>query len=325
MILMNRLVAVLLVSMILLSCEAPHRNPLDPKNPDYSFARVDGVVRTVSLPVEPIAQTVVYWLSGSEQSLSDQQGIFELILPSQRNGWLVFSHEDFHSDSVFINWPVNNEFKVDVYLNALPKMDSLAVYSVVLNRFPSFQKEQLIIEATITDRDNDIDSIQAIFNGNNQDFLLPYNTTEKLFRREFSIFDLEIIGLEEQVGQPVRIGVKDIFSNFIIVGEGQLGRVIHDEVIFISPAADTTTGPSPTLIWQRFEPGFTFQYNVEIYTNELAPQLVWAHRGLVMDQTSFSVDSELPNGSYFWVIWAVDMFGNRTRSKLAAFNVLGGM
>ena len=104
------------------------------------------MIRTVSLPVEPVAQTVVYWQSGSEQTLTDQQGIFELLLPTDRDGWLVFSHRDFHSDSVFVNWPANKELKVDVYLNALPWLDSLAVYSVVLNRFPSFQKEQLIIE-----------------------------------------------------------------------------------------------------------------------------------------------------------------------------------
>jgi len=322
---MNRLTAVLLVITILLSCEAPHRNPLDPKNPAYGYARVSGVVRTVSLPVEPVAQTVVYWQSGSEQILTDQQGIFELLLPTDRDGWLEFSHRDFHSDSVFVNWPANKELKVDVYLNALPCLDSLAVYSVVLNRFPSFQKEQLIIESRINDRDNDIDSVRAIFYGETQGYHLPYNTTEKSFRREFSILDLGVISIEKLVGHPVQIGVTDIFSNFLIVGQGRLVRVIHDEVIFISPAADTTTGPRPTLVWQRFEPGFSFHYNVEIYTNEVAPQLVWAHRGLAMDQTTFTVDSELPDGSYFWVIWAVDTFGNRTRSKLADFNVQGGI
>jgi hypothetical protein len=322
---MNRLTTLLLVITILISCEAPHRNPLDPKNPAYSYARISGVVQTVSLPVEPIAQTVVYWQSDLEQTLTDQQGKFELLLPTDRDGWLLFSHQDFHSDSIFVNWPENKELNVDIHLNALPRLDSLAVYSVVLNRFPSFQKEQLIIEARINDRDNDIDSVQAIFFGDTQGYHLPYNTTEKSFRREFSIFDLGVIGLEELAGQPVRIEVKDIFSNFLIVGQGQLVRVIHDEVIFISPAGDTTTGSGPTLVWQRFEPGFEFHYNVEIYTNEVAPQLVWAQIGLAMDQTTLIVDSELPDGSYFWVIWAVDIFGNRTRSKPAAFNVQGGM
>jgi hypothetical protein len=218
---MNRLTTLLLVITILISCEAPHRNPLDPKNPAYSYARISGVVQTVSLPVEPIAQTVVYWQSDLEQTLTDQQGKFELLLPTDRDGWLLFSHQDFHSDSIFVNWPENKELNVDIHLNALPRLDSLAVYSVVLNRFPSFQKEQLIIEARINDRDNDIDSVQAIFFGDTQGYHLPYNTTEKSFRREFSIFDLGVIGLEELAGQPVRIEVKDIFSNFLIVGQGQ--------------------------------------------------------------------------------------------------------
>ena len=318
---MNRLTATLLVITIVLSCEAPHKNPLDPKNPIYNYARVSGVVRTVSLPVQTVPQTVVSWQSGSEQTLTDQQGKFELLLPSAVDGWMLFFHEDFHPDSLFINWPANKESKADVYLNALPRLDSLAVYSVVLNRFPSLQKEQLIIEARISDRDNDIDSVRAIFYGEIQEYHLPYNTTEKSFQREFSILDLGVLSFEEQVGEPVQISVTDIFSNFHTVGKDQLVRVIHDEVIFISPSGNITTGPGPTLVWQRFEPGFSFYYDLEIYTNEVAPQLVWTHRELAMDQTTFTVNSDLPEGSYFWVIWAVDTFGNRTRSKLAAFNV----
>jgi hypothetical protein len=142
-----------------------------------------------------------------------------------------------------------------------------------------------------------------------------------LFQQEFSILDLGVISMEEMVGEMIQIGVTDISSRYQIVGQDQLVRVIYDEVIFVSPAADTTTGPRPTLVWLPFDPGFTINYDLEIYTNELAPQLVWAKRGLAMGQTTYDVDTDLPDGAYFWVIWAIDTYGNRTRSKLAAFNV----
>ena len=312
---------VLFVTMVLFACEAPHNNPLDPNNPNYKFGRISGSVQTISLPLEPVAQTVVSWRSGANQTISDNQGQFDLLLKPVMDGWLLFNHPQFHPDSVFVNWPANKEFKVDIFLNTLPKMDSLTIYSVVLNRFPSFQKEELVLKAHIKDRDNDIDSVHAVFFGEIQRFYLPFNTTEKSYQRKLSVFDLGLLSFEDIIGQPVNITVKDIFSNTVDVGQNQLVRVIYEEVIFISPK-DTTTGRRPTLIWQQFDPNFDFYYDVEIYTNEVAPQLIRSYKKLAMDQTSLDVDSDLPEGNYFWVIWAIDSFGNRTRSKPAAFSVM---
>jgi hypothetical protein len=291
-------------------------------NPDYNYSRIRGRVLTLSLPVEPVSQTVVSWQSGSKQTFTDQMGEFDLLLASAKDGWLFFSHPAYHSDSVYIDWPESNQFNTDISLNAVSVLDSLTIYSVVLNRFPSFQKEELFIKAYITDRDNDIDSVRAVISGDGRSFHLPFNTTDKSFQRELSIFDLGITGLEEIIGKPVQIFVRDIFSRNLSVGHNQLVRVIHDDVIFISPE-DTTTGKRPTLTWQPFQTGFEFHYTIEIYTDEVAPQLVWMHERLAMEQTMYTVDQDLQDGNYFWVIWAIDDFGNRTRSKLAAFSVQG--
>ena len=167
--------------------------------------------------------------------------------------------------------------------------------------------------------------MEAFFFNKTHGFHLPYNTTEKSFRSEFSILDLGVFSLEDYVGQSVEIGVTDINSHSLIIGQGRLVRVIYDVVIFISPTGNEITGSTPTLMWQQFEPGFDFYYDVEIYTNELEPQLVWSSKGLSMNQTEVIVNSELADDSYFWVIWAIDTFGNCTRSKLSAFTVQAGM
>ena len=105
---MNRLTATLLVITIVLSCEAPHKNPLDPKNPIYNYARVSGVVRTVSLPVQTVPQTVVSWQSGSEQTLTDQQGKFELLLPSAVDGCCFFMRISILIPYSSIGRPIKN-------------------------------------------------------------------------------------------------------------------------------------------------------------------------------------------------------------------------
>ena len=322
---MKCLITIVFLVLFILSCEAPHDNPLDPQNADYRYGRISGVVRTVSLPVIPVTHSNVSWPSASEETETGAQGEFDMLIYQPKDGWLLFSHPDFYPDSVYISWADTKEKEIDGYLNALPHLDSLSVYSVVLNRHPSLQKEQLIIEAFVSDRDNDIDSVQVFFFNTTNGFHLPYNTTEKSFRSEFSILDLGVFSLEDYVGQPVAIGVRDINSHFILVGEAQLIRVIYDQVFLISPTGNEITGSTPALTWQRFEPGFDFYYDVEIYTNELAPQLVWSAKELTVDQSEIIVDSELTDGSYFWVVWAIDIFGNRTRSKLSAFTVQAGM
>jgi len=318
---MSRLTAVLAILTILSACEAPHKNPLDPKNPDYSFGRITGSVYTVSLPVEAVPQTLVSWQPAGQQSQTDGLGKFELLTPGMVDGWLIFTHPDFRSDSVYVHWSPEKMIDFNIYLNALPQLDSLAVYSIVLNRFPSLQKEQLVVEAQISDRDNDIDSVKTRFPEQAIEFYLPYNTTTKSYLREFSILDLAIPNLEEMVGRPLQLTVTDVFSHETPVGQGQLVRVIHEEILSVSPDGETITGPRPTLVWQPFTVEFQFRYDIEIYTNEVAPQLVWAEQGLDRYQTSFSVDTDLPDAAYFWVIWAIDSFGNRTRSKPAAFQV----
>ena len=123
------------------------------------------------------------------------------------------------------------------------------------------------------------------------------------------------------VGYNIYIEVKDIFSKQFIVGQDILKRVIRQEVMFKSPSGNEITTPSPDLVWEIFNPGFDFEYSLQIYTAELTPQLVWQKDNLNSDLINYTVDIVLPANEYFWVIWAIDIFGNRTRSKPASFKV----
>jgi hypothetical protein len=60
---------------------------------------------------------------------------------------------------------------------------------------------------------------------------------------------------------------------------------------------------------------------VQVFTAEIIPQLVWEKRQLAAATDSCLVGQSLQPGEYFWVIWALDEFGNRTRSKPASFKV----
>ncbi len=150
---------------------------------------------------------------------------------------------------------------------------------------------------------------------------LNYNNQTKFYEEEFSDFDLSVDDLSELIGIKFDFIVKDIEGKEYKIGSEKLNRIIKDEIILESPINYDSTSSKPTLIWRRFTPGFKFFYNVEIYNDEFPPSIVWSKKNIDMDSISVSVDTDLPSGNYFWVLWCVDQFLNRARSRPASLKL----
>jgi hypothetical protein len=142
-----------------------------------------------------------------------------------------------------------------------------------------------------------------------------------LYTHTFSIYDFNISSLEELIGYPFHLSVRDHFDHTTIFELGAINRVIGEEVFFREPSGNEITGQTPTLIWDGYAAGFDFTYKVEIFTADLTPQLQWQKEQIDRSETSCVVDTALPEGPYYWVIWVIDNFGNRIRSKPASFTV----
>ncbi len=136
-----------------------------------------------------------------------------------------------------------------------------------------------------------------------------------------SLYELQISETEAIIGHPFEISVKDIFNRKSIIGAGDVQRVMREEVIFISPSGNETTPAQPVLNWQEYQAGFIFTLQLQVFKADIIPELVWEKIQLAAETVTCTVDQVLPAGEYFWVIWAVDEFGNRTRSKPASFKV----
>ena len=305
----------------LAGCEAPRNNPLDPENPANIYQLINGEVKSVSIPYQPLKDVLVYWPENALSASTDQQGSFSLEMIDAGPGWLYFSRPGYFKDSTLISWENSNSQFVEMFLNAHPVIDEQEVYSSIENRYPSLQTEKMHINIEITDTDNDIDSVFINFDILAQKHLLDYNTTSKQYERTFSIYDLDISSLDELVGHPLTLEIKDIFNKSHRTIISSIKRVIRDEIIFISPSGNEITGQTPTLVWQPFNPGFGFTYILEIFTSEITPQLQWSMTSVPDTASYYTVDVPLLPDEYFWVIWAVDEFGNRTRSKPASFKV----
>ncbi|MEL6821274.1 MAG: hypothetical protein AAFP70_05915 [Calditrichota bacterium] len=308
---------------ILLQCEAPRNNPLDPSNPNSPYVTLRGTIESLSLPRTNVSGARIIWGNGSEAVISDADGRFRMsnILPE--DGWLIVEKEGFHADSSYIEWGGNKEFVQDMVLNARPALTSLRIYTVVINRPPFLREYNVTIEAAITDVDNDIDSVSWKVEDLDIKGVLKYDLDAERYAINFTPSQYNL-GNEDIVGYPFDISVKDKDGNAVEIGKNQISRFISGEVMLSSPLiTDPPVTEKPTLVWESFNPGYSHTYTVEVLRNlpEEIPELVWEKSGIPNTSKEVSVDTVLEPGSYIWAVWVVDEFRNRSRSKFGSFQV----
>ena len=307
--------------IVFYQCNAPRNNPLDPGNPDTRYIFLSGDIKTLSLPSEPIPGVTVLWRPENKTVETDGNGHFTFTGLLPQPGRLLVSKDGYLPDSIFVKKFNAHHAAAQFYLNARPVMDSLAVYSIVLNRYPALITSRIVLKCKITDRDNDIDSVYIQNRYLDMQKYLLFNVNERLYEKTWNLYDLDIRSVDEVVGHDFEIFVKDRFGHTILVGRDNVRRVIHQEVKFKSPSSYQSVSSTPRLEWDRFDPGFPFQFDVQVYTDEISPEKLWEQKGIPADSTGVNVDAVLPDNDYFWVIWCVDEFHNRSRSKPATFTV----
>ncbi len=311
------------VMMSLISCNAPRNNPLDPENPNYPFASISGKVLTFSLPYTGIPGVSVYWSNANLIVKTDTTGNFVInnILPV--NGQLIFTKTGYRADTLNVVWKNSKSLIYNVNLNKIPQLDSISIYTVVINQFtPPGQSYQLVINCKITDKDNDIDSVYVENSQLNLKKALDFNVTNKDYETTLNNQDLNVTDIEQTIGLNFNIIVKDIFNRIYNIGSDKVSRVIKNGPVIQFPANDTTVSSQPVLSWQRYPTGFPFRYMVEIYTNDIAnSQLVLKQDNISSNAITYKLTQSLNAGNYYWVIWVIDQFQNRCRSLPATFRV----
>ncbi|MEW6701443.1 MAG: carboxypeptidase-like regulatory domain-containing protein [Bacteroidota bacterium] len=314
-------VIALFIVSILLSCDAPRLNPLDPLNPDYKLVQIDGFVKTVTEPSKPIAGVKVYWKNQNILVETDAYGYYKIENLPMKDGTMVFEKEGYSSKDTLISLPQNQKSKrVDIFLNAIPKLDSLSIYTIVLNRY-SVRIDSIFVQAQVSDAEGDVDSVfirSAELNFYRQ---LKFNSSKQFYRSGFSPFDLNLPSIEEGIGKDFEIVVKDRKKQIFSIGVSNIKRIINQEVLPKSPLNKQIVGTKPTLMWYRPLLGFNFKYTVQIYTDEIAPVLIWEKQNIPKNDVETVPTINLIPGDYNWVVWIIDDYQNRSRSKPASFVV----
>ncbi len=316
-------VCTVLMLTVFTACDAPRNNPLDPGNPDNNYHYLSGSVQTLSLPRRPLASAELNWLPDGQLLLTDASGKFDIETIGQKNGWLRCKRDGYISDSVFVHWNGRRE-SVTFFLNQVPIVDTAAVYSVTINRYPDLQQQRLGIQAGLTDADNDVDSVHVFLSSPRLRKYLTFNPNSGLYEISLNPSDFGLANLAALIGKPFLLQVTDKFNHFFELPLSNLQRIITEEVDLEFPVNDAVTGSQPEFRWKSFTPGFRLHFRIEVFTREIDPQLVWSLEPIPSDTTSVTPGQPIPTNQtdqFFWVLWAIDEYGNRTRSKTASFIV----
>lgn len=321
-------IIIIIAATVYFGCDAPRENPLDPNNPDSKLGAITGTVRTNQIPSMPIENVSVFWRKEGILTQTDANGSYAIEDIKPQNGFLFFEKEGFRTDSFSVAWSNKKVFTYDVTLNTLPVLDSIALYTVIENRYSLDPLVSLIFKTKVSE----FDIIRSVLVKN--DLLefsreLDYNVSTKMYEK--TIKKLNVDYVEQMVGFMFDIVVIDRYGDTTIVGKENIKRLIKSEIRFDSPARyDSVYTRTPTFVWKKFEPGFNFTYELNIYINQPNPELVWSKDSIPMETFSYEIDEPLPlydspvdsTYDFFWVLWVVDNFNNKASSKPASFKYI---
>lgn len=318
---------IILVLFMVYSCDANRLNPLDPQNPNYKKPdttkfKISGTIKTQAAPQLAISNVEIFWANDDKFLKSDENGNFTFKDLRPQNGWLVFEKNEYYKDSTFIEWDTLKSITSNKFLVTLPSVKDFSIYSEVLYNH-SQNQFNLGFSVEINDKDNRVDSVIII----NQSLNIYKNLTEVLVNKfeiagKISSFGLN--SLEQVIGRDFELVFIDNNLNRIVAGNSTLHRIIKDEIIFRSPINQEVVSSKPELKWKIFEPGFNFNYKIEIWTRETGSVKILEYENIPSDSVSFLVPDEISTvgiNDFNWVIWCIDEFNNKSRSKPASFIV----
>ncbi|MFA7418728.1 MAG: hypothetical protein WCZ90_03505 [Melioribacteraceae bacterium] len=289
---------------------------------EYNSGSFSGFVKTEKTPRQGIDKVKVFWKNQGILQETKSDGSYSIAGVPTNDGYVYFEKTGYSSDSLLVNWGtknvVNNE---EVYLNAIPQIDSLAIYSSVQNKFADEAKTRMTVQVKISDAENDVDSVFIQNKQLNVFVLLDYNQSTKYYQRELSVVDLKVSSIDEAIGRNFEIIVKDRLGKKFNLGSSTLKRVIRQEILTYLPKDGAVANSNPTLSWQTLLPGFNFKYYIQIWTDDLPPTLVWQSSLFSKTEITLTPTINLPKGAYFWIIWCVDDFQNQGSSKPNTFKV----
>lgn len=228
--------------------------------------------------------------------------------------------EGFNPDSVTFSVSNEQNYTHTFQLNALPRFESISVTSRHEALFFPPDNAFLDLNATASDPDGPthISMVWCVLESTGLADTLQSIPAEQ---RWFSRVPPQFLGgntIQELIGQPFTFYVRDT-DGAVVSSRGHLfSRFIEDTPRPLAPRGNISI--PFTFRWADADTLdailYPFTYAIEIYENvPIALPPVEHIDNIPPDQTTWLYSNTgLPAGDYYWVLYLVDSFGNRSRS-----------
>lgn len=293
------------------SSDAPRDNPLDPVNGLRIEGKVEryyetSAIREAMLLLKPINKT----------ALSAADGSFAIENISPGNYTLLCRAAGFSPDSVELN--IQQSTVSNFKLNGLPYFRDISLTTHHISSF-SVPNDNfyVLLNVAADDHDNrsDVKTVwYRIENFGFADTLFEDNPQEKTFSGELDIRDLGISSFQQLEGKPFTFFVEDLPEAVTVSEQFFISRIITMTPTGQSPLNVAVTPPLE-FKWDGLSLPFTFSFKIEIKKiNFSFFTLVGEVNNISAGDTTATFGNPLEQGEYFWVLYIVDEFGNRSRS-----------
>lgn len=300
------------------ACDAPRNNPFDPYNSDSPFVILEGKI-TSSFDSKPLSDVKITFLPYKISEYTNAEGLFSFDDFERVDGWVKIEKSGCFADSVYIEWGDARKKSLSSALCYKPKVNNLLYYSVVQNRTAQQGSDYILIKTKINELGNEIDSV---FLRSSDQYIktMGFNISTKYFETTVNAQELGFVSLDQIIGNQIELIVTNSNSQETITAIMEIQRVIRSEIEIESPSAQDEVYLPINFTWKKYTPGFQFSYLLQIFTNEIEPQLI-SQKAFSSFNDSYLFGSYLDPGEYFWVLWCIDEFGNRNRSKPQSFTL----
>lgn len=318
-------------ALLLLSCEAPRDNPLDPGASNYigsqaSLGSIAGKVST--LANAPLTGVLVLTVPGYHGAMSNTQGTY-MIENVPAGQYQVFcSSSGYEPDTLDVSVLALQQTNADFRLDALPVFQSFQVTSHYIYQGPQGPPTEyynIFARARLTDPDgnNDISKVTLLIE-DWPDTTMSFNSDSTVGSQAFYSVTITVspgASLDSIKWKHFTCTAEDESGNSNATPPITIIRIFDDYPLGISPANNDPVSNSPTLLWEAFGEQFYFTYQTRIYRQSAPTLIVWQASAIPPYETSATVDSPLVGDSYFWVVETFDEYGNSARSEPLNFQV----
>lgn len=322
------------LALFLNACNAPRDNPLDSDGDNFVGALLGSIRGKVTNLVNiPVSDALVLTIPGYRGAFTDADGDY-FIEGIEAGTYQIFcAPAGFAADTLTRQINSGKQAMADFRLDALPVFQSFQVTShyVYQPDEPPYEFYTIYARSLLTDLDGVSDLKQPVLEvEGGLDTLMSYNPDSSIASSFFYSVSLPEsffpnFSVDSLRSTHFTCSVEDTSGNGATSSPLAIQRffLTSTELIYPEPGVspDIINIPNPTLIWYPYEGYFFFTYEVRIY-QQFNNELYWQRSGIASYVDTVTVDKNLEDGYYYWLIEIFDEYGNSSRSQIADFRVL---